>query len=123
MAKIQVHRARGFIEACSGTFTPNLLSSSGTLQLKTPEHKWIGEKLPTSAIASVEYIDEKRNVGGMAGRALAGSLVLGPVGLVAGLVGGSKNQLVKFVAKFHDGRAIEATTDAATFRKLQSAAR
>ena len=59
----------------------------------------------------------------MAGRALAGSLVLGPVGLVAGLVGGSKNQLVKFVAKFHDGRAIEATTDAATFRKLQSAAR
>ena len=121
MAKIQVHSARGFLEACEGTFTPDLFSSSGTLQLKTREHKWNGEKIPTSALASVEYVDEKTNVRGMVGMGALGGLLLGPIGLLAA-ASKLKNPRVKFVAKFKDDREIVATTDASTFRKLQECA-
>lgn len=50
----------------------------------------------------------------------AGAALLGPVGLLAGLLLGGKGTDVTFIAQFKDGRKMLATTDAKAFTKLQA---
>ncbi len=74
-------------------------------------------------IASVEVATEKKvkRLAGTAGWGLAGGALLGPVGLLAGLLLGGKKTEVTFVCVFNDGRKILATTDQKTFKKFQLA--
>ena len=116
MAKVKVH-AGDFLKGTSNF-------SFGSLMLRTEEHSIAGEAIPISHLEAVELATEEsvKKLGGTVGWAAAGALVLGPVGLLAGLLLGGKKKEVTFVAKFKDGRKLLATTDSKTFTKLQAAA-
>jgi len=60
-------------------------------------------------------------VGGTAGWGIAGGALLGPVGLLAGLLLGGRGKNITFVCRFNDGRKILATTDEQTFAKIKTA--
>lgn len=115
MAKVKVH-AGDFIKG-EGQI------SFGSLTLKTEQHSWVGEAIPFSALETVEVASEEsvKRIGGTVGWGAAGAVILGPVGLLAGLLLGGKKKDVTFVAKFKDGRKLLATTDNKSFTKLQAA--
>jgi len=115
MAKIKVH-AGDFLEGDDQY-------SFGSLILKTKEHSFIGETIPITELETVEIATEEsvKKIGGTIGWGAAGAVILGPVGLLAGLLLGGKKKEVTFVARFKDGRKLLATTDSKTFTKLQAA--
>ena len=114
MAKIKV-LAGDFLEG-DGQY------SWGSLTLKTEEHSWAGETIPLSQLDTVDIATEEsvKAIGGTVGWGAAGAVILGPVGLLAGLLLGGKKKEITFVAKFKDGRRLMATTDSKTFTKLQA---
>ncbi|MEI8372669.1 MAG: hypothetical protein WCJ35_07525 [Planctomycetota bacterium] len=115
MAKVTVH-AGDFLTG-AGQFI------FGALTLKTAEHSWIGETILVSQLETIDVASEDsvKKLGGTICWGAAGALVLGPVGLLAGLLLGGRKKEVTFVAKFKDGRKLLATTDNGTFIKLQAA--
>ena len=115
MAKLEVHAGdflTGRSEASLGSFT-----------LRTKEKSYVGEKIPYSELAEVSVAseDSAKRIGGTVGWGVAGAVVLGPVGLLAGLLLGGKGKDVTFVAKFKDGRKLLATTKSKIFIKIQAA--
>lgn len=54
------------------------------------------------------------------GLAAIGSLLLGPLGLLAGLLMGGKKKEVTFSVKLKDGRRFLATADSKTFTKMRA---
>ena len=115
MAKIKVH---------AGDFIGEGSYVLGMFSLKTKMHSFIGESIPGSSLDSVEIATEEnvKKLSGTVGWGLAGGVLLGPVGLLAGLLIGGKKKEVTFVAKFKDGRKLLATTDSKTFTNIQVAA-
>ncbi len=97
--------------------------SWGSLVLKTKEHSWVGETIPLTQLETVEIATEEsvKKIGGTVGWGAAGAVILGPVGLLAGLLLGGKKKEITFVAKFKDDRKLLAQTDSKTFTKLQAA--
>lgn len=77
------------------------------------------KQLEAIEIASEESV---KRIGGAIGWGAVGGMLLGPVGLLAGLLIGGKKNEVTFVARFKDGRKMLATTDKREFTKLQAAA-
>lgn len=114
MAKIDVH-AGDFLKQ-AGTYSFN------TLTLKTKEHPYVGERIDVSQIETLDVATEEsvKKLGGAVGWGAAGGLLLGPVGLLAGLLAGGNKKNVTFVAKLYDGRKLLATTDSKTFTKIQA---
>ena len=82
-----------------------------------------GEQIPIEELEAVEIATEEsiKKIGGTIGWGVAGALILGPVGLLAGLLLGGNKKKVTFVAKFKDGRKLFASTDSKTYTKLQAA--
>lgn len=111
MAKIKVHA--GDFGKGEGQF------SFGNFSL--PKGMWF-EGVPGSQLAEIEVASEDsvKRVGGTVGWGAAGLVVLGPVGLLAGLLLGGKGKDVTFVAKFKDGRKLLATTDSKSFIKMKA---
>ena len=74
-------------------------------------------------LESIEKATEEsvKRLGGSVGWGAAGAVLLGPVGLLAGLLAGGRGMDVTFVARFKDGRKLLGTTDSKTFVKLQAA--
>jgi hypothetical protein len=115
MAKVTVHA--GDFNKGEGQY------SFGSLVLKTQAHPWVGEVIPLTELEVVDVASEEnvKKLGGTIGWGAAGALILGPVGLLAGLLLGGRKKEVTFVAKFKDGRKLLATTDNGTYTKLQAA--
>lgn len=115
MARIKVH-AGDFLEG-KGQI------SGGAMVLRTEEKSWIGEAIPFTSFEELETASEDsvKRIGGTIGWGAAGALVLGPVGLLAGLLVGGRGKDVTFVGKLKDGRKILATTDSKTFTKMMAA--
>lgn len=115
MAKITVH-AGDFLKG-DGQF------SFGSLTLRTDAHPWVGETIPLTQLEMVEPASEEnvKKLGGTIGWGAAGAVLLGPVGLLAGLLLGGRKKEVTFVTRFKDGRKLLATTDSATFTRLRAA--
>ncbi|MCP3660180.1 MAG: hypothetical protein GY830_07715 [Bacteroidetes bacterium] len=116
MAKVKVH-AGDFLKGDSQY-------SLGSFMLKTKEHSIIGEVVPITELEMVEVADEEnvKKLGGTVGWGVAGGVLLGPLGLLAGLLLGGKKKEVTFIAKFKNGKKLLATTDSQTFTKLRAAA-
>lgn len=76
-----------------------------------------------TTIETVEIATEEnvKKLGGTVGWGIAGAVLLGPVGLLAGLLVGGRKKEVTFVARFKDGRKLLGTTDSKTFTTLQAA--
>lgn len=74
-------------------------------------------------LQSVDVATEEnvKRAGGTVGWGLAGAALLGPVGLLAGLLVGGRGKDVTFVAVLKDGRRLMATTDASTYKKIVAA--
>jgi hypothetical protein len=125
MAKVTVHA--GDFKPGQGSFTSLLKDREtgivGAFTLRTEAHAFIGETILVAQLASVEIASEEavKRVGGTVGWGLAGAALLGPVGLLAGLLAGGRGKDVTFVARFKDGRRLLATTDSKTFTMLQAA--
>jgi hypothetical protein len=72
--------------------------------------------------ASVASEEDVKRTGGTVGWGLAGGVLLGPVGLLAGLLLGGRGKDVTFILIMKDGKKMLATTDAKTFTKIQALA-
>lgn len=83
----------------------------------------LGKSYGISDIEELEVASEEsvKRLGGTVGWGAAGALILGPVGLLAGLLAGGRTKEVTFVARFKDGKRILATTDSATYTRLMAA--
>lgn len=82
------------------------------------------EKIPSKQLKSVEVATENtvKKLSGSIGLGLAGGLLLGPVGMIAGALAGGNKKEITFVATFHDGRTFVATTDPKTFANIKAEA-
>lgn len=91
--------------------------------LHTATSRMRGETISAARIASLEIADEEttRSFLGTAGMAALGTVLLGPVGLLAGALAGGKKKSVTFIAEFNDGRQLLATTDSGTFTAIRAA--
>ncbi|WP_133365703.1 hypothetical protein [Qipengyuania sediminis] len=83
---------------------------------------WEKESINSKHLTEVEVASEEsvKRLGGAAGWGVAGAVLLGPVGLLAGALLGGRGKDVTFIARFRDGRKFLATTDSKTFIKIQS---
>ena len=76
--------------------------------------------IPASEVDEVTVATEAevKRLGGTVGWGVAGAVVLGPVGLLAGLLAGGKGKNVTFVCRFSDGRKFLGTARADTYAKI-----
>ena len=81
-------------------------------------------RLAKAEIAQVDIATEEnvKKLGGTLGWGLVGGALLGPVGLLAGLLMGGRAKNVVFVVRFKDGRKLLASADSKTFTAIQAAA-
>lgn len=116
MSKLVVH---------AGDFAKGAGSITGGLMFMPPEKWWQqwGHKIPLGDIAEVEAASEEsvKRIGGTVGWGAAGAVVLGPIGLLAGLLLGGRGKETTFVCKLKDGRKFLATTDTKGYTKLLAA--
>lgn len=111
------------IEVLAGDFlTGGGFFNSGGFTLRTKKHDSIEETIPIINIEIVDIATEEnvKRLGGTVGWGVAGAILLGPVGLLAGLLLGGKEKEITFVVKFKDGRKLLASGDNATFTQIQS---
>jgi hypothetical protein len=112
MAKIKIH---------AGNFKKgSYFFSWGALHMLTDAHPIKGENIIDSLI-EIQLATENniKKMGGTIGWGVTGALIFGPVGILAGLLLGSKKKEITFVAKFSDNKMFLGTTDYKTFTALQ----
>ncbi|MFP3409920.1 hypothetical protein SB757_35455, partial [Pseudomonas sp. SIMBA_065] len=75
-----------------------------------------GERISLARISDLRLasLESSRSLGSALGWGVAGALVAGPVGLLAGLWLGGKEEEATFLATFKDGRKLMAITDGKT---------
>ena len=113
------------IKIHAGDFKPGNVGSYSLGKLRLPvKGKWFAEKLPATELATIEIASEDnvKRIGGTVGWGVVGGALLGPTGMLAGLLLGGKDKEITFVAQFKDGRKMLATTDKTTFTALQAKA-
>lgn len=88
--------------------------------LKTVRNPSEGEKIPLSRVARLTIANEEtaRHLMPALGWGVAGALVAGPVGFMAGLWFGGKEHEVTFVATLKDGRMLTAIANRETFGQI-----
>lgn len=84
---------------------------------------FFGEKIQLNQIAEATVADEEsvKRIGGTVGWGVAGAALLGPVGLLAGLLLGGKSKDVTFVGVLKDGRKFMATCSGAEWKQIMAA--
>lgn len=89
-----------------------------------PKSEWGGfEGISASELATIDLAteDSVKRIGGTVGWGVVGGALLGPVGLLAGLLAGGRGKDVTFVAVFKDGRKFLGTTDSKAFTRMKAA--
>lgn len=112
----------GRINVLAGNFKTGLDSQYAHRKFHMKrEGKFFREKIPVSEIEKLELATEENvvSVGGAAGWGLAGSLLLGPAGLLAGLLLGGRGKDATFICVFKDGRKFLGTASSSVFVELQ----
>jgi hypothetical protein len=101
-----------FINIHAGDFEkrPNHYYKNGKFYMRI-KGKFFPEKIYSSQIAKLELATEESviSLGGAAGWGIAGTVLLGPIGLLAGLILGGKGKKVTFICVFKDGRKFLGT--------------
>lgn len=100
-----------------GSFGSGTGNFSGGLFHLPKRSGWGYETVKAANLASAEIASEQniKKLGGTLGWGAAGGLVLGPAGLLAGLLLDGKKTEVSFIITFQDGRAFIATADHRTW--------
>ena len=83
-------------------------SGSKVLNITLPISTFKDEKVPLDMIASVDLLTEenKSSILGKVGWGAAGALILGPLGLLAGVLGGGNRADKVVVVSLKDGRKV-----------------
>jgi hypothetical protein len=99
-------------------------SISDTFSLPIKGRTFAHETLAKAEIAQIDIATEEnvKKLSGTVGWGLVGGALLGPVGLLAGLLMGGRAKNVVFIVKLKDGRKLLASTDSKTFIAIQAAA-
>ena len=116
MASINVH-AGDFGEGKALLKTDTIL-----LPIKKGQGRLNRDKLKITDITSLDIATEEsvKRIAGTAGWGTAGALLLGPAGLLAGLILGGKKSEVTFIAQVND-QTLLATTEMKIYKKLMAA--
>jgi hypothetical protein len=82
-----------------------------------------GRVMPLTSLGTVEIATEEsvKRAGGTIGWGAAGAVLLGPVGLLAGLLLGGRGKEITFVAVLRDGRKILGTTTSKGYQEMLAA--
>jgi hypothetical protein len=98
--------------------------SFGDLSIFTASHPIMGEHNRQKSLIEIQIATENniKKMGGTIGWGVTGALILGPVGLLAGLLLGGKKKEINFIAKFSDDKTFLGTTNNKTFTALQGIA-
>jgi hypothetical protein len=80
--------------------------------------------VPACLLTTVDIATEEniKKVGGAVRWGFAGGALLGPVGLLAGLLMGGKSKQIVFTVQFRDGRKMLVSGDTKAYTAIQSAA-
>ena len=123
MAEIQIHA--GDFTTGKGSISVSA-NSFGLTQAWAPGDGFLGKAdgFTKSDVEDVSIATEEnvKKIGGTVGWGVVGATLLGPVGLLAGLLMGGRGKQVTFILKLKDGRKMLATTDSKTFTKLAALA-
>jgi hypothetical protein len=115
MAKITIH---------AGDFPKGAASMRfGQISLPwTPGDGFTGKIIALAELEEIDVASEEnvKRIGGTIGWGVAGALVLGPVGILAGLLLGGKKTEVTFVAKFKGDRKMFGSTDSKTYKTMMA---
>ncbi|WP_312320907.1 hypothetical protein [Acinetobacter variabilis] len=123
MANLTIHagdftKGKGSITILGGVFTISAPWAAGD-GFSGNVQSFSSVEIEEITVATEENV---KRIGGTVGWGVAGAALLGPVGLLAGLLLGGKGKDVTFILKFKDGRKMLATTDSKTFTKLAAMA-
>lgn len=93
----------------------------GKFYMKT-EGQFLRETIDVSRIEELEIVSEEnaKKLAGTIGWGFTGATLLGPVGLLAGLIAGGKGKYVTFVCKFADGRKFMASAPAKVYTEISA---
>ncbi|WP_223547359.1 hypothetical protein [Pseudomonas sp. A-B-19] len=94
----------------------------GFITIETSVYPWPGLKISTQEIRDLTLVSESsyRDVSGSVSLGLAGAMVLGPIGAVAGLMLAGEKDEVTFSLALRDGRSMLCATDGCTYRNIES---
>ena len=113
----------GTIEVLAGDFIPGKDHQflKDAFVLKRPK-KFFRETIPVSEVESIEMASEEntKKLAGSIGLGVAGAVLLGPVGLLAGVLAGGNKKTVTFICTFKDGRKFMGTTSTKIYTQIQA---
>lgn len=97
-------------------------ANPGYLLMKS-DGKFLREKIFVEGIAELDMASEEsvKRLGGTVGWGALGGVVLGPVGLLAGLLVGGRGKDVTFVCRLKDGRKFMATASSKVYTEISAA--
>ncbi|EJM00609.1 hypothetical protein PMI18_03017 [Pseudomonas sp. GM102] len=97
---------------------------SGTITLKTALKPRVGKSFSVSEFKdlTVQNTDSNKNIKSAIGLGIAGAMLLGPVGAIAGYLLAGKSTEVTFMATLKDGGKLLAATDCDTYRDISERA-
>ncbi len=89
---------------------------------RTSGDGFAGKVVALDDLVQIDLASEEnvKKIGGTLGWGAAGALVLGPVGLLAGLLLGGKKTEVTFVAKFKGELKMLGSTDSKTYKIMMA---
>lgn len=98
-------------------------SLAGVFNLPANGKTFTREKIPRGEVVGLEIATEEtvKSAPATLGWAVAGGALLGPVGLLAGLLLGGKSKKIVFILRFKDGRKLLASADSTVFAAIQAA--
>jgi hypothetical protein len=116
MAKITV--LAGDFPQCDGEY------HLGTITLKTAFKPRPGKSFSVAEFKdlTVQNTDSNKNIKSAIGLGIAGAMLLGPVGAIAGYLLAGKSTEVTFMATLKDGGKLLAATDCDTYRDISARA-
>ncbi|MDI2144688.1 MULTISPECIES: hypothetical protein [unclassified Pseudomonas] len=92
----------------------------GNFTLRTSLHPWPGLTLPLSSIKTLEVANEEsiNNFKDVIGYGVAGAMLLGPIGAIAGFMLAGHETEVTFLATLKDQRRMLIAADSHTFQEI-----
>ncbi|MEX5687761.1 MULTISPECIES: hypothetical protein [Pseudomonas] len=92
----------------------------GVFTLRTALHPWPGITLALSSFKSVEVANEGsiNNIKDAIGFGVAGAMLLGPIGAIAGFMLAGKETEVTFLATLKDDRKLLAAVNGSTYDEI-----
>ncbi len=96
---------------------------AGVFQIETDLFPWPGLALPTTAFRGISAVSEESSSDTTSALTLglAGAMVLGPLGAVAGFALSSQKQEVTFMVELHDGRTLLGLASIDDYQRLEQA--